>query len=405
MIEDSKEIASQHIGALSLFCQNIRSIFKNFNGLATLLERSKTSWDMIILTECWLHNSPPIPSINDYLCVSTKQNRSQNEGVVVFFRSHYQISASEPLVQDANCLLLKHNNDTAIVAIYRPPAVRNITAFLNSLDELLKSVSSYRNIILTGDININILDSNDSRATEYLTMLAYHGMLPAHTLPTRQNSSCLDHLILKTKKPAFCFIANTSLTDHDTVLFFLDSYNLLNRSQQKTRKIRVPDFSKIELELVRTDFSVLYTTSDVNEATDFFIETLNLIILKNSIVKTVPNRKRLSKSWMTPGLLKCLRNRDTMHMKLKKNPDNEILLTTFKRYRNYCSKILKTTKANYDKTLINNAQNNNKKLWNAIKSITHTTKIQTQANALLLPSEPQRSWLRRYLALPADLVK
>lgn len=392
LIEDCYNIAELHKNALSLLCQNIRSISKNFDGLSTLLDRSKTSWDFIILTECWLHKSPHLPAIPDYTCVSTKQHSSQNEGVVVFFRSHLQVSVSEPLVQDANCLLLRLSNDTVLIAVYRSPAVRNISAFLDSLDVILKSVSSYQNIIITGDININISDnSNDSRATEYLTMLAFHGMLPAHTLSTRQSNSCLDHLILKTRRAAFCFIATTSVTDHDTVLLFLKYNNASNISCKKAKQSRVLNFDKIEADLLQTDFSPVYNSPDVNEATDFFINTLNLIIVQNSILKIVPNRQRLSKPWMTPGLLRCLRNRDNLHLKFKNNPENKTIETTFKRYRNFCSKILKNTKNNYDKALITNAQNNNKKLWDAVKSITHTTKNKTHANALLSPSEPERS--------------
>ncbi|KAJ8714534.1 hypothetical protein PYW07_002759 [Mythimna separata] len=392
MIEDCGQIASLHKKSISLLCQNIRSINKNFDSLTTLLERSRTYWDLIILTECWLYNSPPLPSMQEYTSVATNQHRSQNEGVVIFFRSHLQASVSEPLVQDANCLLLKLNNDTVVIAIYRSPAVRNVATFLDSLNELLKSVSYYKNIILTGDININIHEtSDDSRATEYLTMLAYHGMLPAHTLPTRHGNSCLDHLILKTRHPAFCFVANTSITDHDTVLLFLENHTKSSYSRQKTRTIRILDHEKIELDLLEADFSPVYTSPDVNEATEFFISTLKQIIVQNSTFKVVSNRKRLSKPWMTPGLLRCLRNRDNLHLKSKKNPDNEILQTTFKRYRNYCSMILKTTKSNYNKEQISNAQNNNKKLWEAIKSVTDTAKVKTHADALLSHANPESS--------------
>lgn len=156
----------------------------------------------------------------------------------------------------------------------------------------MKSVSNYKNIVLAGDININIHESgDDSRATEYLTILAYHGMLPAHTLSTRHLNSCLDHLILKTRHPAFCFVANTSITDHDTVLLFLDNYTTSGYSRQKTRTIRIQDYEKIQLDLLEADFRPLYSSEDVNEATEYFISTLKQIVLQILHLKWFPTVK------------------------------------------------------------------------------------------------------------------
>lgn len=127
MIEDCGRIASLHKKSTSLLCQNIRSINKNYDSLTTLLARSKSRWDLIILTECWLYKSPPLPLMHGYTSAATNLHRSQNEGVVIFYRSHLQASVSEPLIQDANCLLLKLNNDTVVIAIYRSPAVPGFT--------------------------------------------------------------------------------------------------------------------------------------------------------------------------------------------------------------------------------------------------------------------------------------
>lgn len=321
MIEDCKKFVRLHCGALTLLCQNIRSINKNFDSLTTILHRSRTSWDFIILTECWLNNSPLLPLLHDYNSVATSQHGTQNEGVVIYYRSYLRVSVSEPLIQDANCLVLTLNTDTVVLAIYRSPAVRNVSLFLESLNDLLKSLSSYKNIILTGDFNIDISDNGtDLRSTEYLSMLAYHGMLPAFTIPTRNNSSCLDHLILKTKLRAYCYIANTSITDHDTVLLYLQTININSNTHKTQKVIKVFDYEKIGLDLAQTNFSPIYCTTDINVATNYFIKSLNSIIDKNVCLKSVPYRRRLRKPWMSLGLLKCLRNRDNLHLKLKKKP-------------------------------------------------------------------------------------
>ncbi|KAL0829984.1 hypothetical protein ABMA28_003447 [Loxostege sticticalis] len=40
---------------------------------------------------------------------------------------------------------------------------------------------------------------------------------------------------------------------------------------------------------------------------------------------TLSRRRRILKPWITPGLLRCIRNRDGMHKKLKRDPNNNIL--------------------------------------------------------------------------------
>lgn len=51
-------------------------------------------------------------------------------------------------------------------------------------------------------------------------MLAIHGLLPEHTLPTRQDN-CLDHFISYQLKSAQIEVLNTSITDHQMIFLSL----------------------------------------------------------------------------------------------------------------------------------------------------------------------------------------
>lgn len=75
------------------------------------------------------------------------------------------------------------------------------------------------------DINVDIaLNNKDVNSSTYLTLLASHAMLPAHTIPTH-NKTCLDHMILKTQLPAAWCVAETSITDHDAIFLILEQNN------------------------------------------------------------------------------------------------------------------------------------------------------------------------------------
>lgn len=91
------------------------------------------------------------------------------------------------------------------------------------LNGLITTISSFKNVIGSGDINIPInfskLDQNDER---YLSIVVSLGLLPAHIEITRESSKTyIDHTLLKTRYPAVTLIPRATLTDNYLVLFCL----------------------------------------------------------------------------------------------------------------------------------------------------------------------------------------
>lgn len=362
-----------------MFIQNIRSIKCNLTGLLSVLVNTRITWDCIVLTECWLPSTPNIPVVDGYNSYATVKNSSQNEGVVVYFKNQFIISVEEKELAEANCLIVKSNGNTITIAIYRPPGYKNVNNFIQSLNELLQHYSSVQNIIILGDINIDIASSStDCNKAPYLDMLAYNGCLPAYTTPTH-GKTCLDHVLLRTRLSAKCLILPTSLTDHESIALYISS-PLKAKPPKFIDRLDLPAFDKA-IKLV--DFSPICDFDDVNLATNFFITTIRKIITANTKTIKITCRKRLLKPWMTPGMLRCIRNRDNLYKKTKNDPNNEILRITYMRYRNYCTLILKKLKGNYEKIQIQNCKQNNKKLWKTIKSITNTTKVKDSPHELL----------------------
>lgn len=300
-----------------------------------------------------------------------------------------RVKIDEPHLQDANCLIVTLDCNTIIVAIYRPPGYKNIDPFIQSLNTLLLQLK-YANVILIGDINIDIRANNiDNRSPVYLNLLASHGILPAHYLPTH-GATCLDHVMVKTKLPAACYVAESSVTDHDSLVFVLNYQQLPQPSNlSQFKKI---DYNSLDNDMKTLNFNDLYSEKDANVATSKFISQLNTKISCNTFIFNVPNRKRINKPWITTGLLRCMKNRDKLHQKCKKFPNNEIITTTYKRYRNFCNGLLKKLKREYEHCQIQNAlKTNNKMLWDTIKKVTHTNKEHNPASNLICPFNPADS--------------
>lgn len=365
---------------INIAVQNIRSVSRNLSGFQALLARASIEPDIIVLTECWLQCNKIIPHLDNYIHYHSEQCNNQNDGVITYTKQFINCNTYEPQFFDANCLvttLNKHN--LTLISIYRSPSKRDISIFLQSLRTLLNTIKT-KNIIIVGDINIDIkVNSLDPRASNYLDLMSSFGLLPVHTLATRVGN-CLDHVFVKTTFPSTALIIENSLTDHNTIFLSIELKNSLSLSGPTY--VTKHDFVEIQNEIKNHDFGDILNSKNPNEAALSLVNKVNTIIDKNCKHIRLSRRKTPLKPWLTPGLLRCLRHRDKLHAKVKKYPDNEILNKTYKRYRNHCNKILRQLKNQHIKLELKNA-NNIKKTWDIINSVTHLKNKKTVPHNLL----------------------
>lgn len=377
--ECSSLLAPSQSSQLNIITQNIRSIAHNIDGFSALLQRIVVEPDVIVLTECWLSCQPSIPQIHNYNSIASTRNFNQNDGLVVFTKSNFSYNVYEPSFLEANCLVITIKTSIAIISLYRPPSFKNLDNFLMSLDKVLLSLEKFQNVIVIGDINIDIkADSIDRHANNYLNLTASHGLLPGHTLPTR-NSNCLDHVMLKTKLTSTTLVIQNSLTDHDTVLVSLLTKTLMIRPQTCYKKT---NFANIAQQLKITDFLPILNLEDCDIAAELLVTQVSQIIKANTASIKIPRRKAPLKPWITPGLVRCMRNRDKMNKKLKKDPSNIITKTTYVRYRNFLSGLLRKLKRQYERSQIQKAKNV-KELWQVINKIANRNPVLVNSSELL----------------------
>ncbi|CAK1602723.1 unnamed protein product [Parnassius mnemosyne] len=374
--------------SLTVFHTNIRSVTCNFDALAILLERICIQCDVLVLTECWLSKLSVIPEISGYTSHSSEYS-NQNDGVLLYIKSEIKHSISQPLLSDSSGLIVNFDNEYAILGMYRSPSQRNINKFCDSLDLCLASLASVRSVVLIGDININISpNNNELNNSKYLDLMAHHGFLAAHVLPTR-NESCIDHVMLRSNRYTATYILDSFITDHAPIVFHLDCKIIRYPSKTTTLKIDYPPLLK---QLSDTDFSFLYNIMDANDAATALTNIITDAIISHSIKINIPHRKRCIKPWLTPGLVRCIRHRDKLHKKAKRDKNNAILQITYTRYRNFCNNLLKKIKTAYEKTEFCKNKRNPKGTWNTINKITNFKQYSPPPCELLnLTQDPHKS--------------
>lgn len=360
---------------LTIVSQNIRSVYCNIDDLNIMLCLLKFSPDVIILSECRIDPCKQIPSLSNYKSYSSTNHINQNDGVVVYVKADIFVkSIKEIMLQQASCLQIDINN-TAILGIYRSPSNLKADNFIDSLGSHLDSLKSYHNIVITGDININIIadECKDSREHNnrctYLDTLAARGLLPGHTLPTRK-LNCLDHIILKldqNKLSANIAVLNTSITDHAMIFLSLCFKETVNKKKYKLKT--TVDYDKALVNLSEKNLNQILLHDDPNTVTELLVSKIAESLQENTTLARVPKSKRIIKPWITTGMLRCIQNRNKLQKMVQGDPFNEILKLTYKRYRNYCCKLRKTLKRNYEKELLLKSTANPKVLWKNINSI------------------------------------
>lgn len=346
---------------------NIRSIQHNFDEFLVTLHRFDIEFDVIILTECWLSEQTIIPQIPGYSAYHTKFSINKSGGVTAYVKDIWQPSVSEPLCAECNFLSICIGS-ILVLGIYRSPSFANVDTFLSSLNNILTQYRNMATVVLAGDTNIDILSETLSeKVTNYTCTLAEHQLLPAITEPTRK-ASCLDHIYVKTPANLVLgMICKSNITDHDICIAGLSTLPLPRTPTNRIR--RKTDLQGLSTELQTADWSTVLDSDNVDIAVDRLSNILNNALANNSKFVKLSRSRYIIKPWITPGLIKCQKVRDKLHLQAKKNPLDPIIQITYKRYRNFLTELLRRVKAKFYNEQITDNKNNSKKLWSTIKDI------------------------------------
>lgn len=296
---------------------NIRSINKNLDDFIVSLRRLETNFDAIILTECWLQTSL-VGMIPGYFSHQTHNYINKSSGVVVYIKENWNVKVEELKLKEAEGIQIDFPNNVTLIAVYRSPSFQNTNTFMFSLNSVMNNLKNKNNLIFAGDININILDS-PTQNTDYLCLLGEHGLTPAITKATHFKT-CIDHIFLRSNFEANSVVCNLSVTDHDLIILCLEKK--INNNKNEARKRC--NYTEIKSDLEHVDWSQLYLTDDINTAASHFNNTICNILQNNTTLIKYHNSKHIIKPWITPGLLRCLKHRDKLHIQLRKNTHDPI---------------------------------------------------------------------------------
>lgn len=368
---------------VSVIHMNIRSLNKNFDEFAYTIENCHLKFDVIVLSETWMGEGEPFNYVlNNYTSIDQPGKRNKKNGVCVFVRNSFTFNNLNVNIVESDSLTLKIKNPTTnfeitLIAIYRSPSL-SADLFLNGLESALGELRTHDNILLVGDININLNQVTDT-CIEYFNIMSSNGFTSYINKPTRvQNtsSSCIDHIFFKNTNVnadrVIGSIFKTDITDHYCTSIHLGDQNTAcnsNNISHNTSTIEKIDYNKLLQALKTENWANVINNNNVHTMVQCFEQTLITHIGNSTTKIKISHRNRPLKNWITQGLIRAIQTRNKMHKKLLKQPNNNELKECYTRYRNTLNKLLKETKINYYRDKLDQSKGNARKTWNTINEI------------------------------------
>jgi len=272
--------------------------------------------------------------------------------------------------------------NSVLCVIYRTPRYNSISEITTHLAEKIDIIQSEnKNIIITGDLNIDLLKYHTNHdTTDFLDQLLLKNIIPKVTVPTRitsHSATLLDHIftnIVSEKCIAGTLI--TDISDHFSNFIFIKSLSLKSTLPQTVtyRVMSNQAIDNLNRSLSDHDWTDLYNSTDVNTAYEIFSDQFSQLVNTHLPIKTAKfnSLKHKREPWMTKGILTSLKTKEKLYIqmvKCKGNANYAHRQEIYKQYNFIYKKCIKAAKALHWKITFQETKSNMKKTWENINTI------------------------------------
>lgn len=387
------EVSLNACKTLNVIHLNVRSLRKNWELMLEIFDfKTMINVDVIIFTEIAIHEPENIMyKIDGFESKFYNRNDQKGGGVGVYVRDVFSIKQiyigkdNYSGYESVHIQLTYHKKNTNIVAIYRPPDC-NIKDFIKEIGFILGSINKDHDVILIGDINIDLLKPNDAFTVNYQNVLAEFGLyrgIYGITRETMRNGkleiSCIDHIYTRTDYKVNTAIIHTHVSDHYMVAIHMyDNEKLVDNSTaviNDSNKVKpIYDENKIRKKMNEINWGEIITLKRSETTTTDSIYKL----IKNEFTNIYDgclkesvnvNRKRIHKGWITGYLIKEMEKRDSLFKRWKNAPSNGKYRREYNELRNKVNQMIRDTKNKYYVSQIESVKDNMKKTWIKINDI------------------------------------
>ena len=398
-LDDIEMAKGLHIAHL-----NIRSLINKWDVFKT--QFMDKNLHVLGLSETWLNNKLPnnlFKLSNDFTLIRNDRKWSDNNsiepkrggGVALYIKNCLNFSDND--FSDWNTsnrdiesqwVTIKYPNSRTILIgnIYRPPQ-GNIDKFNQVLEEFFNKLDLRKfEILLMGDMNIDLLDKNNEAGKKLVNLIKPYGLCQFIKEPTRYSTnknSLLDIFVTNSNFIYKSGVSNINLSDHQMIL--------VTRKKVKTSKQKCSFIGRSYRYYKKNEFQDMITNADwseynkKNKVSDKWQEMLKII--HKAIDQMCPLKtfkiKQVKEPWITAPLIELIKDKDKAIKIAKKRKDDPQLWITAKRLRNNCTNRLRKARADFIKENLENNMGNSKKFWRNIQEVLPKNKNSTKDTFML----------------------
>ena len=364
-----------------LLSMNIRSMHSKFSEFLAHIMAAKVQFKFIILTETWVNEMNDFAfDIDGYECLSLyREGNNRGGGIKIYYLKNIKVERIDSISginQHCEQLFLRSYlpglGRIIIGAIYRPPQL-NVNGFCGHLGDILSIIGDGK-CVITGDININILNKNsDSNVRNYIDLYVQHGFwneinIATYSSPiTNTDISCLDHILTNIDSPRKSLVIKPSLSDHYPVCLILKSI-----ADEPGKTIQFRDYSNRNISRFQDEINHEFENynppiDNPNEHARYLFSFLYHLMNKYFPIKSKTlSLKRIKAPWINSKILKCIEKKHRWHRLLK---SNIITKQCYKKYVSDLRRLLRLAEEKYYQNKLEALDNNIKKTWKTLNNL------------------------------------
>lgn len=363
---------------LNVIYLNVCSLKNKLLDYEYFLNEFKTEFDAVIMVESWLNEGDEIffnlPNYNAFHNIRAhRKGGSSSVFVNKKWKSEVLYKNNDNEIEFTIVHLSQLNIN--LLAIYRPP-IQTIELINKFIEKFSIISDKYENLIVCGDINIDLL-TNDFKKNSYLnTMRIYNQIVLNKLTPemaTRvkitkkcKSKTIIDivstNIIHKFKSIKF-FLCENSMSDHKSIAV---SFEMLQRSDTTNspikKEIHFCNWPLISKSLTEIAFKTC-------KFDDFHTELCRTIKSKSKKIELDTNDKFFKRPYFNNQLKSIKIQRNKFYKLKEKFPTNEHYKTQFKYLRKLLKRSLILEKQKYISNKITEAHNQPRKLWKITNSL------------------------------------
>ena len=354
---------------------NIRSIRANFHYLTNLLESLNQCFSFIILNETWLGpGEETMFQIDGYTSFSLPRNR-HGGGLIIFCQINLQAHVIETLsfITDSfEALFLDVKINTTqftIGTVYRPPSL-NVNSFITEFKDTILTKLHPGQVIICGDININVNDQLNRQVMNFTAEMANFGfenLITEFTRVTTHSRSIIDHIWTSYPNVDESFVLELAISDHYPIGCVINIPNNQDTKKVKFRKLYEENIPPLKREFLYLSGTIHFT--EVNPTFSYVIKSLKNMITKFFPIRTQYKKNKVLKSpWIDKDLKSLISKK---HRIYRQYILGLIPFSRYRFYRNLLDKTLKLAKKIYFRTNFRNINNNQRETWKVINKVTN----------------------------------